>query len=128
MTAHPPAIHRRPVPRALAAALALLAATACARGKDEYFRPDDTATAETVDKVTFAASQCAGIRPDLARALADDRITKGEVRAIAVRAARLAYTSDLADSYAEARRVSGQPPARRGPPCNAGELVNFLPG
>lgn len=109
----------------LAALLAASTLAACNPYADEHFDAAATASAETVDMIAADVAACPAIKPMLTSALADNRITQGEARAMGVRAVKLSDASDLADSYDDARRAAG---LRTGPPhqrCDIGLMRNL---
>lgn len=74
--------------------------------------------AEQLDKVTDAVATCPQIRPLLAGALVDDRVTIGEMRRILRRMAYASAESDRFESYDRARDAVGMRRPARGPSCD----------
>jgi hypothetical protein len=108
---------------------AMLALSACTHARAPM--PPDTSdvTAEQLDKVTYAVASCPQVRPLLAKALADDRVTMGELRGMLRRMRDASAVSDRLDSYDRARDAVGMRVPPRGASCDprpATDLYAFI--
>lgn len=104
--------------RIITTVVAMLALSACTPAVAPI--PPDTSdvTAEQLDKVTYAVPSCPQVRPLLAKALVDDRITMGELRGMLRRMRDASAISDRLDSYDRARDAVGMRVPPRSASCD----------
>lgn len=101
----------------------MLGLAACAQTPSQA----DTASAtpDQIDRLTDAVGTCPQIRPLLVTALADDRVSMGELRAIVHRVRDVSEMTQRNDSYDRARRAVGLPLPPRGPSCDPKFVQNL---
>lgn len=104
--------------RIITTVVTMLALAACTRAGETM--PPDTSevTAEQLDKVTYAVASCPQVRPLLAKALDDDRVTMGELRGMLKRMRNASAVSDRLDSYDRARDAVGMRVPPRSASCD----------